>query len=214
MLYHYNRCGDDRRYWLKPVLLGQILVADGEAADALAGYGKDGVADRGRYHRQTGLADSGGIFLAHYQVDFDLRHFAHARHVVVVEVGLLHAAVIDGDGIFHHRGQRVHGGAFNLRYDSGGIHRAAAIDGVDDAMHAYLALFHADLGDRRRVRLEGKISGDAAADALRQRFTPLRFFGGELQNTFEACGIERLVFFGIREVGNFARLANQLQAES
>src|SRR5260221_13144895 len=81
-----------------------------------------------------------GIFLAHDQVHFDLGHFAHARHVVVVEVGLLDAAAIDGDGVFHHSRERVDGGAFYLGYNSAGIAGAAALDGEYNAMRATLPL--------------------------------------------------------------------------
>ncbi len=95
-------------------------------------------------------------------MDFDLGHFADARHVVVVEVGLLDAAAIDGDGVFHQCRQRVDGRAFHLRNNSGGIDGAAAIDGIDDAVDADLALLDADFRDRCSVGLEGIISGDAA----------------------------------------------------
>src|SRR6202022_1494681 len=69
------------------------------------------------------------------------------------------------------------------------------------------------LTDRRGVRLKGKVSGDAARDALRQRLAPFGFFRRELQNAFESRGIERLVFLRISEVWNLARVADQLQPE-
>src|SRR5882762_1164963 len=80
-------------------------------------------------------------------------------------------------------------------------------------MDADLALLDADLGNRRDVGLEGKISGDAAADALRQWLVPLGFFGGEPKYSLEPRRIERLVFFWVGEVGNFAVCADQLQTE-
>ncbi len=44
MLRHYNGKGSG-------LLLGQVLGANGEAAEAFAGGGEDGVADRRGYHR-------------------------------------------------------------------------------------------------------------------------------------------------------------------
>jgi len=134
-------------------------------------------------------------------------------HVVIVEIGLDDAAAVDGDGVFGHCGERVDGGAFYLSDDAGRIDWAAAIDGVNDAMDLDLALLDAHLGNRRGVRLEGKISGDAAANALRQWLSPLGFFGGEPKYSLEPRRIERLVFFWVGEVGNFAVGADQLQTE-
>src|SRR5258708_4040572 len=150
---------------------------------------------------------------------FDLGHFAHARHVVIIEVGLLHAAVIDGDGVLHDRGQGVNGRALRLRDNSAGIDRATEVDGVHQAVHAHLPLRDADFRDRGGVRLERVVSRDAARDALRQRLArrgglaPLRFLRGQLQNALEPRGIQRLVFLRIGKVGNLARVADQLQPE-
>ena len=102
-------------------------MADGRRVENGVAYGRG-------YYREAGLADAGGIFFAHHDVDFDFRNFLHAGHLVIVEVGLHDPAAIDGDGIFGHGGEGVDGGAFYLGYDPGGIDRAAAIDGVYDAM--------------------------------------------------------------------------------
>src|SRR5258707_15070377 len=79
-------------------------------------------------------------------------------------------------------------------------------------MDVDLALLDADLGNRRGVRLEGKISGDAAADALRQWLVPLGFFGGQAQYSLEARRVPRLVFFWVGEVRNFSVFTDQFQA--
>ncbi len=80
-------------------------------------------------------------------------------------------------------------------------------------MDTDLTFFDAGFGNRGCVGLKGKVSSDAAADALRQWLSPFRFLGGELQNTLEARGVERLVFFRVGEVGDFAGITDQLQAE-
>ena len=84
--------------------LGQVFRLNGEAAEAFAGGGEYGVAYCWRYYWEAGLAYAGGIFFAHYYVDFDFGHVFHAGHVVVVEIGLNHAATVDGDGVFGHCG--------------------------------------------------------------------------------------------------------------
>jgi hypothetical protein len=126
----------------------------------------------------TGFAYAGGFFGAVDDVNFDLWSFVDARHLIVVEIGLQHAAAVDGDGVFHEGGDAVDGRAFDLRSDAVGIDGAAAVDGVNDAMHMDLAVFDTDFGDARGVGLEGKISGDAAKDARGQRLVPTGFFGG------------------------------------
>src|SRR5438477_325539 len=78
--------------------LREVFLANGQAPDALASRGKDGVADRRRHDWQSRLADAGGIFLAHHHVDFGERSLADTWHAVVVEVGLLDAAILDGNG--------------------------------------------------------------------------------------------------------------------
>src|SRR5579859_1442803 len=113
---------------------GQVGGFYGEAAEAFVGGGEDGVADGGGHYGEAGLADAGGVFLAGDEVDLDFGHLVDAGHVVIVEIGLLDAAAVDGDGVFHHGGESVDGGAFHLGDNTGGIYRAAAINGVDDAM--------------------------------------------------------------------------------
>ena len=119
----------------------QVFGFDGEAADALAGGGKDGVADGRGDDREARFPDAGWFFGALHDVNFDFRSFVDARHLVIVEVGLFDAAFVDGDRIFHEGGDTIDGGAFDLRFDSVGIDGAAAIDGVDDALDVELAVF-------------------------------------------------------------------------
>ena len=59
---------------------------------------------------------------------------------VVVEVGLLHAAVLEGDGAVQRRGQAEGDGALDLRLDGEGVHDQAAVEGGDDAVHLHRAL--------------------------------------------------------------------------
>src|SRR5438093_13728069 len=91
------------------------LRAGSEPPDALPGRGENGVAHGRGDHRQSGLADTGRLFLAHDYVDFRFRSLDHERHFVVVEVRLLDAPVLDGDGVVQSGGKAIDGGAFHLR---------------------------------------------------------------------------------------------------
>jgi len=52
---------------------------------------------------------------------FDFRHFVHAQHPVVVEVRLLHAAVLEGDLPVQGCGEPVHDRALDLALDDVGF---------------------------------------------------------------------------------------------
>lgn len=121
---------------LKPPLRAQILGADGEAADALAGRGENRVRDRGRDGRHARLAHSGKRLGAGHDVHFDHGHLIHAQHRVVVKIGLLHGAHLDGNGALERRGEAVDDGALRLRAHSVGIHSPPAIHGARHATHA------------------------------------------------------------------------------
>src|SRR6476660_1697555 len=63
----------------------------------------DGVADRGRKRRNSGLADATGRRERLDDVDLDLRHLGKARRVVVVEIGLLDHPLVERDGVAQDR---------------------------------------------------------------------------------------------------------------
>jgi len=58
--------------------LGQVFRLNGEAAETFAGGGEYGVAYCWGYYREAWFAYSGGVFFAHYYVDFDFGHVLHA----------------------------------------------------------------------------------------------------------------------------------------
>src|SRR5262244_2447668 len=68
--------------------LSEVFAANGETPNALLRCGVDRVAQSGRDDRQTGLADSRGLLLAHDHVDFRFRSAIHAWHFVIVKIGL------------------------------------------------------------------------------------------------------------------------------
>src|SRR5882724_8625655 len=192
--------------------LSQILFSNWKPPPALSGRSKNGVADGRGHHRQTGLADAARIFLAHHDMDFRLRSLFDAWHSVIVKVGLLDAALLDGDGVMQSGGQAVDGGAFDLRADAIWIDGPSAIHGINKTVHLYGAVLDADFGDSGGVGIERIKRGNTASLAFWQRLTPARFFGGELQNALETRGVERRCFI-FAELRNFAVAPNELQAK-
>src|SRR3954462_7215508 len=76
------------------------LLAERKAADALSGRGEDGVHQRRREWRDTGLADAARRRVGSWRHDVEGGHnrgFVHPEHLEVVEVLLLPLAVLEGD---------------------------------------------------------------------------------------------------------------------
>ncbi len=61
-------------------------------------------------------------------MNLDLRRLVDAQHAVVVEIGLLHAALVDGDLAIERRRQAENQSAFELRHDGIGIDGNPGID--------------------------------------------------------------------------------------
>src|SRR5712691_73610 len=158
------------------------LTQQGQLADALAGGREDRVRHGGRDRRRARLADSTGGFPARHDVHLDLRHFAHAQHPVVVEVRLLHPAVLERDLAVEGCGEAIDDCAFDLAPDDVRVHGHAAVHRCHDAMYLWRSVgTHRDLRDLRAPAAEGKHYGDAAVNAGGQRLAPARFFSGELE---------------------------------
>ena len=98
-----------------------------------AGRGIDRVAQRRRSRGDAGLADAAGRLAALDDVNLDLRRLVDAQHAVVVEVGLLDAALVDGDLAIERGGQAEDQPALELRHDGIGIDGDAGIDRAGDA---------------------------------------------------------------------------------
>src|SRR5260370_333772 len=110
--------------------LGKIFGSNRKTPQALSGRGENGVTNGRRHHRQSRLADAGRLLLAHHHVDFRLRSFAHARHFVIVEIGLLDAAILDGNGIVQSGGETVDGRTLDLSSNAVRINAAAASSSI------------------------------------------------------------------------------------
>src|SRR6266436_8312228 len=191
----------------------QIFGANGQTTNAFLRRRVDGVAQRGGDDRQTRFADSSGFFFAHDDVDFGFRSLAHARHFVVVKIGLFDTATLDGDGVMQRCRKAIDSCAFDLSANAFRIDGTAAIHGIDDVPDFYRASIHAGFDDGCGVTLEGIVTGDAAKNALGKRLAPIGLFRGETQYSLEARGVERLAFFRVGEVRDFAVSTDEAEAE-
>src|SRR3989449_8549823 len=75
----------------------EAVALERQRAHALAGRGKEGIADRRGDRGLARLADPAPEAARRRQHHLDLRHLAQTHHAVVVEVRLLDAPVLDGD---------------------------------------------------------------------------------------------------------------------
>src|SRR2546430_420304 len=158
-----------------------------QLADALARRREHRVRHSGGDRRRARLADSARGLRARHDMHLDLRHFAHAQHPVVVEVRLLHAAVLERDLAVQRRGEAVYDRALDLALDDVRVHRHAAIHRGDDPVHLRRAVrTDRDLRDLRAPAAEGKYHRDAAVNPGGKRLAPARFFGGELERALAA----------------------------
>src|SRR5712691_1553409 len=71
------------------------LVLQRQLPDSLAGHSEDRVGQRGRGDRRTRLADPAGLLAISHQMHFDSRRLVDPQRANVMEVGLLHPAVLE-----------------------------------------------------------------------------------------------------------------------
>src|SRR5262249_58847435 len=98
-------------------------------------------------------------------MDLDRGGLIDAQHLVVMEIALLHPAVLQRDlavkGCCDSKDDR----ALDLCLDGVGVDGGAAIDRADDAPDANGAVIrYFDFGDLRHVGREYELEGDAPAD--------------------------------------------------
>ncbi len=97
------------------------------------------------------------------------RHVRHARHGVLVEVALLHLAVLEGDRRAGQRGAERHGdGTLRLCFDGHRIDGAVAMDRAGDVMQHRLALLHRSFDHVSHHGIERFVHRHAESMALGQ----------------------------------------------
>src|SRR6266446_2374901 len=124
-------------------------------------------------------------------MNLDGRRLVHAQDLIIMEVALLDAPILEGDLAIERRRDAEHDRALDLRLDGVGIDRNAAIDRADDPVDANRSVpRHLDFGNLRHVGRKNELEGDAAPKTLRQWLSPAGLFGGKLE---DGLGTGRLV---------------------
>lgn len=90
----------------------------------------------------------------------------------------------------HGRAQPVDDATLRLSLEVQRVHRNADVDGGHHAMDAKPAALDRHLSHMRRVRSEREVRGNAAAPPPRSRPAPARTLGNQLEDAFEAGGVE------------------------
>jgi len=96
----------------------------------------DGVGEGRRQDGRARLADAARLLLAVDNDHLDLRHLVHAQDRVIVEIGLLDPAVLDGDPAIERGADAVHQSTLDLLADDVRIDRDPAIDHGGEALQA------------------------------------------------------------------------------
>src|SRR4029434_3157064 len=109
---------------------------------ALAGAGEDGVAYRRRERRHARFADAAGRRVAGHDVNLYRWHLIHSQHRIIVEVALLHSALVNRALSVQRRSKTPNDAPFHLRFHRVGIDEGPAVNGADHAMYPHLAVLH------------------------------------------------------------------------
>ncbi len=110
------------------------------------------------------LSHPGGGFGRRHYVHFDLGHFIHAQHAVIVEVTLFDLALLEGDLAVHDGPEAEADTALHLGGDDVGIDGRAAVHRAHHSIDLDLAVgVDADLRDLRHISVERLGDRDPAA---------------------------------------------------
>src|SRR5215472_4450110 len=199
---------------LSPKTLSQVFLTNRQTAQALAARTENGVRDRRSNHRDGRLADPGRRFRAGHQINLNRWRLIHADHRIVVEIRLHDPAAVHRDGIFDCCRERINSGAFHLGAYAVGIDRTATIHRANNAIYLESRTRSGDFRNGGHITKEGVEAGDTAALALGKGLRPAGLVGGQLQNTLQTPGIERMIILATRaKLRNLAGFAEKLQAE-
>ena len=106
--------------------------------------------------------------MAGHQVDFDLGHVRNPQHRIIIEIGLLHLAVLDGDFVVERRSEPEHHATFDLRSHQIRVNDLAAIHRDDDPVHVQGSVFcDCHFRDVRHIAAESVEASNAAAAPCR-----------------------------------------------
>src|SRR5690349_20641746 len=152
------------------------LLADRQCADALAGRGEDRVDQRRRKGRHTRLADAAGwrVGAGRYDVDVGYaRGLVDPDHREIVEIALLHLAVLEGDRAMLGEAHPHDRGTLDLRLDPLRIDVGSAINrGIDPGPGELALVVNGYLDDGRDIADEAAMRGNAEPVSLGHRPSP------------------------------------------
>ena len=127
-----------------PLLLGpiQVVVAQWQRADTLAGDLENGITHRWRHRWYARLTDAAPLLTtAERQMCFHLGHGVEPEHLVIIEIALDDAAVFDGDLAIQGGSEAIDDAALHLLGDGQRIHHVAAVDRTHDTFDPDFAAF-------------------------------------------------------------------------
>src|SRR5712692_1673085 len=160
------------------------MILQRHRTDALAGRAVERVQHRGRRDADRRLADAAPDRAAGRHEDgLDLRHLRDAHRVVLVEVLLLDASVLDRALLEEERRQAVDERTRHLALDLRRVDRVARVGRGDDAVHLHLvAVSDRDLAGRGDEAVEGLHLRQPAVDAARRGLRPADALGHGVQH--------------------------------
>lgn len=130
----------------------------------------------------SGLPDTTGVSITLYNLDLDLRRFIDAQNSIAIEVGLLHAALVERDFAPEHCRDSEGHAALHLGNNRIGIYDHARIQHDKDPIDLHLTrLADGHLGDLAHVRAESLLHRYAATLPWTQRLAPVRKLSGTIE---------------------------------
>src|SRR6516164_9281861 len=142
--------------------MAQTVILQWQRAHALAGGGKDRVAQSRSERRYRRFADAAPKLAAWHDDGFDLWRVRKPQHFVSVEVRLLGGAILDGDFAVERCGQRVDDRALHLHFDRERVDHMAGINRRHHAAHPHFAVLDRDFDHLRAIAAAGFVERDDA----------------------------------------------------
>jgi hypothetical protein len=158
-----------------PSSLRQVRRTNREPPNPSTGGSKDRIGYRRSNRGDTRLAAASRRLRTGNEVNlYGGRRIIHAQHFVIVEVALLDAPILDGNGALQGGREAKIDSAFHLRLHAAGVDSLATIDCADDSLYTQsparsVTRSFCNLG---HVTAVPKMSGNPAADAFWQRRPP------------------------------------------
>src|SRR5262245_15993408 len=174
--YHVVRCSRG---------LLQRGGVDRHLPQPFAGSGEDRISDCRNDGGSPALAHTTRRLSALNDMNLDRGRLIDAQHLVVMEIALLDAAILQRDLTMERARDPKNDRALDLRLDGVGIDDGTTIDCADDASDTNRSVLrHFDLGDLRHVGRKDELKGDATADSLREWLSPAGLFRGQREDGF------------------------------